>query len=382
MNLAFTLDTYRKRQSAALERMKTNGLDALIVNMPDNINYLCGFDSIGYLWYQALLLSPGLPEPVFFTRTTEEPCTWLTSAVREGRFYDIAKQDPIELVAAEIKKAGLAEKRIGIEMAAFTHLPYQWERLKTLLPKASFHDATLVVAEVRLKKSPEEIAYQRRAAQMADHGMRAAIAAIRPGMSEIQLSGIIANALAEAGSEYAAIPPMVTSGPRSGMIHAMASGRTFELGDTIIIEHAGVSRRYHAVFMRTVVLGRPSPRVKEVAEIMREATEAAIAELKPGADPAAPNRASDAVTGRAGITGNRAHRIGYSLGIAYPPTWLEAMMLAEGDPHRVEADMSFTIEPNMSFWREGFGYKIGETVLVTKQGPESLSAMDHNLIIV
>lgn len=382
MDLAFGLNVYEERVERTLKRMAAEGVEALIVTMPDNINYLCGFDSLGYLWYQALLLSPALSEPLFVTRTTEEPPTWETSAVRSALFYDISKEDPLALLAARLKQAGLGDRRIGVELAAFTFLPAQWERLKALLPEARFADASTLVAEERLVKSPQEIAYQASAAQMADYAMQKAFEALRPGLSEIALAGIVAAALAEAGSEYAAIPPMVASGPRSAMIHGMASNRTMRLGDVVIIEFAGVCRRYHAVLMRSAVLGRPGERLLTISRTMSEAMTAAIAALRPGAPAGAPNRACNAVTDELGITGNRAHRIGYSLGIAYPPTWLEAMILDDPDPHRIAPGMSFTIEPNMAFPEEGFGYKMGETVLCTAEGGRSLSALGHELVVI
>jgi Xaa-Pro dipeptidase len=78
----------------------------------------------------------------------------------------------------------------------------------------------------------------------------------------------------------------------------------------------------------------------------------------------------------------RCHRIGYSLGLAYPPTWLEAMFLHETDSHRIAPNMSFTIEPNLTLPDEGFGLKMGDTVLCTEDGGESLSALGHGLVVV
>ena len=382
MNLAFSLQTYQRRVERTLASLETEGLEALIVNMPDNINYLCGFDSIGYLWYQALVVSPALDAPVFFTRTTEEPCTWETSAVQDARFYDISTTDPIDMVADLLVERGLGDRRIGVEMQAFTLLPAQWERLKDRLPEAQLVDASTLVAELRLVKSAREIDYQRKAARMADAAMKACFEALRPGISEVELAGVASGALAAAGSEYAAIPPMVTSGPRSTMIHGMASRRSIGDGDVVIIELAGTCRRYHGVLMRTAVLGEPSVRLQQISDCMRQAMRASLTALEPGAKPGAANHACNAVTDRLGISANRAHRIGYSLGIAYPPTWLEAMILDDPDPHTVAAGMSFTIEPNLSFYEEGFGYKVGDTVLVTEQGSQSFSELDHGLLVV
>ncbi len=143
MDLAFDLNTYDERQRRTMKRMAASGLDALVVNMPDNLNYLVGFDTIGYLWYQALVLAPGLPTPVFFTRTTEEPCTWETSAVRDGRFFDIARQDPVEMVASLLKEAGVGDGAIGVEMAAFTMLPAQPGTEASAAPRAAIRSTAV-----------------------------------------------------------------------------------------------------------------------------------------------------------------------------------------------------------------------------------------------
>ena len=212
MMTAFPLRTYRQRIDAVKRRMSERGLDALVVNYPDNINYLTGFDSLGFLWYQALIISPKLANPIFLTRTSEEPCTYELSSLEEGIFYDIAKQDPLRIVADSLEGLGLSQGRIGLEMQASTFSPLQYTTLLRHMPNAHFEDASVVVAEERLIKTAEEIEYQRSAARMADYGMRAAFEALRPGMSEVEISGVVSKALGEAGSEYSAISPMCATG--------------------------------------------------------------------------------------------------------------------------------------------------------------------------
>ena len=208
MMTAFPLRTYRQRIEAVKRRMSERGLDALVINYPDNINYLTGFDSLGFLWYQALIISPKLANPIFLTRTSEEPCTYELSCLEEGIFYDIAKQDPLRIVADSLEGLGLSQGRIGLEMQASTFSALQYTTLLRHMPNAHFEDASVVVAEERLIKTAEEIEYQRSAARMADYGMRAAVDALRPGMSEVQIAGGVARARGDAGSEYAAISPM------------------------------------------------------------------------------------------------------------------------------------------------------------------------------
>lgn len=380
MELAFGLPTYHDRLARVRRRMSAQGLDGLVLSMPDVVHWLTGVSSVGYLWPQALVVSGS--DVQYVTRTTEEPGVRMCSWLAEPRVYDIAVEDPVEVIAQTVREYGLDRGNVGIELQAFTLLPASWDRLRELLPDVTWVDASLLVPEERLVKSPAEIAYQRQAAQMADYAMERVLAAIRPGIAETELAGIASQALGEAGSEYAAIPPMVVSGERSAMVHALASRRTVARGDVVCVELAGVVHRYHAVLMRTAVVGRPSPRVREVADCLRRATDAAVDAATAGAPAHAPDDACNAVLGELDLVRRRCHRIGYSLGVAYPPGWLEPMTLVAGDEHVLGGDMSFTVEPNLALPDEAFGLKMGETVLCTPDGPDPLTAFDHTLHVL
>jgi Xaa-Pro aminopeptidase len=217
---------------------------------------------------------------------------------------------------------------------------------------------------------------------MADFAMTRALESLRPGISETEVAGIAAAALGEAGSEYAAIPPMVVSGSHSALVHGMARRRSIGLGDVVCIELGASVHRYHAIVMRTAVIGRPSGRVVEVAECLKEAFEAAVAACEPGVPVHVPDDRCNEVLDRLDLRRRRCHRLGYSLGVAYPPGWLEPMTLVEGDEHKFAPGMSFSIEPNLTLPDEGFGMKLGDTVECTESGPVSLSRLDHDLVVV
>lgn len=380
MELAFDVATYRSRVASAREAMKEHDLDGLIATLPDAIFWFTGFDTIGYLWSQALLIDHTESEPKLFTRTTEGPGVNATTFLSDPVLYDIATTDPVQLIADAVKEAGMSPGRVGIDLSAFTLLPSNWERLKDALPEVEWLDTTEIVADLRLVKTPAELAYQQQAAEMADHAMRVAMDAVRPGISEVELAGIAAKALGEAGSEYVAIPPMVVSGERSAMVHGMASRRTISRGDVVCIELGASVHRYHAIVMRTAVVGTPTERVREVADCLREAYDAAVDAVGPGVKPEAPDDAANEVLSRLDLVRRRCHRIGYSLGIAYPPGWLEPMTLVAGDKRTLAPGMSFSIEPNLTLQDEGFGMKLGDTVRCTDEGGERLSAIDPELV--
>jgi Xaa-Pro aminopeptidase len=278
-----------------------------------------------------------------------------------------------------LRERGLADKKVGIDLYSFAFLPGQRDKLASELPQVEWVDTTDLVAELRVVKTPLEIAYQRQAAAIVDVAMEATLAALRPGISEVEVAGLAAAALGAAGSEYAAIPPMVSSGPRSAMVHGMASRRVIGQGDVVCIELGAAVHRYHAIVMRTAVIGAAPKRVADVYDCTRRGLEAAIDAAKPGAAADEPDDACNAVLAEMDLVRRRCHRIGYSIGVAYPPGWLEPMMLVAGDEHVLTPGMSFSLEPNLTLHDEGFGIKAGETVLCTEDGAERLSAVDLGL---
>lgn len=381
MQLAFPLVTYRQRLADVQQRLRDRELDAMLISIPDSVFWLTGVDSVGYLWPQALLVpAQAGSEPIFVTRTTEEPGVDAASWLSERRFYDISTKDPVDAIIEAVQELG-SLTRVGIEEDAFTMLPSTHRRITSAFPNVTWEDCSYVVPEARLIKTPAELEYQRQAAKIADAAMLATIEAVRPGVSEQELAGIAAAALGAHGGEHAAIPPMVVSGERSALVHCMASRRTVGLGDVVCIELAGVVNRYHAVLMRSVVVGTPSARVLEVAELQRESHLAAIAACQPGRPVHEPETAARNVLEPHGLHGNRCHRIGYSLGVAYPPGWLEPMTMVEGDEHVFAPGMSFTVEPNLHLPAEGFGLKLGDTVECTADGPRNMSALGHELVV-
>lgn len=383
LETAFPIATYRQRLGEVQTRMREAGLDAMLVSMPDAVHWLTGVDSVGYLWPQALIVPADAgSEPTFVTRTTEAPgvdaCSWLS----QRRFYDISVTDPVDALISAISELGFGSARIGLETDAFTMLPSTYLLIVAAFPDATVSDCSYVVPEARLIKSDAELAYQRQAAAIADHAMRVVLSRIRPGVSELHLAGIAAKALGQAGGEHAAIPPMVVSGERSALVHCMAGRRVLGRGDVVCIELAGVVHRYHAVLMRTATVGDPGPRVREVAELQKQAHLAAVAATASGNAVEEPEDAARAVLEPAGLHANRCHRIGYSLGVAYPPGWLEPMTMVQGDTHRFAPGMSFTVEPNLHLPEEGFGLKLGDTVECTASGPRTMTALEHDLFVV
>jgi Xaa-Pro dipeptidase len=165
------------------------------------------------------------------------------------------------------------------------------------------------------------------------------------------------------------------------MIHGMPSRRRLLAGDLVTIEHAGVFARYHVIVMRTISLGEPVARVREVARVQAEALAAGQAAVRPDGPVRAADDACRAVLRAAGLEAFLLHRLGFSLGVAYPPSWIEGMSIWAADPHRFAPGMVFSLEPNLCLAAEGFALKLGDTVLMGAGGPETLSGVARDVLV-
>ena len=96
MFMPFNEGEYRERLQAVRRTFAAQGLDAILVTLPDSLHWLTGYDTIGYLWTQALVIGAD-GEPRFITRTSEEPGFNETSILSEARFYDIATEDVVDV---------------------------------------------------------------------------------------------------------------------------------------------------------------------------------------------------------------------------------------------------------------------------------------------
>src|SRR5690606_18866523 len=129
-------------------------------------------------------------------------------------------------------------------------------------------DATELIAELKLVKSPAEIAYIRRAGEIADIAMARFGATLAAGRTELQLAGEVYAELLAHNSGIAASPINLVSGPRSAFSHGAPTERVLERGDFGSIELGATCRRYTATIGRQFAIGKPSDRMLELYDVV------------------------------------------------------------------------------------------------------------------
>lgn len=378
--LPFSPAEFNARLDACRQEMRARSIDYLVLNSPENIYYLSGYHTRGYYVFQALIVTHD-SEPTLFVRRFEQTNVARLSYYKNcviWRDTDI----PAELLARTLADLGATGNTIGVDANSGFFPVSAYTTLGDKLPGTTFVNGSPVLEKCRAIKSPQEIAYIRRAAETLTAGFAAAHEAARPGRTENDVAAAFYHAAISAGSEYTAGPPYVVSGPRTALPHATWAGRRIEDGDVVFIEGSGNWKRYSAAMMRTWSMGKPRENVRTAADTSIAALDAAIDAIKPGVTSSEVEAACRSTVDRAGLGHAFIHRTGYSVGVGFSPTWGEVpvMELKQNDQRVLQAGMVFHLVPIL-FPEPDFCAGFSATVLVTDTGAEILSDFSRELEI-
>jgi Xaa-Pro dipeptidase len=390
---AFDEQEYRARLDAVREQMAARDLDLCLISTPENIFYLSGLDHWGYFVPHVLIL-PAEGEMVLVTRQMEQ--VTVAHQVRHAAFQGYADHETaadvvvrllgdrarakgrVDAAAAAVVDALGASprlRRIGIEKWS-AGLPHGLaETLGAALPGVEWLDISGLIDTLRRVKSPREQACMRAAARISDAGMAAAIDAVHDGARERDIAAECHRAMIQAGGTFPGFGPFIRSTARLGEEHTSWGDGVCRAGDVVFLELSGCYRRYHAPLGRLVFVGRAPQAAVDMAKVCREAFDAAVAALAPGALARDVYGAWQAVVDAAGLAHYHRHHCGYLVGIGFPPSWTggnSVTGLRHDSDLEVRAGMSF----HMLSWLMGTGrgdYFISNTVLLGPHGPEVLT---------
>jgi Xaa-Pro dipeptidase len=374
---AFPIDEYKTRIEKIKKVMEHRRIDLMLITSPENIYYVSGFDSIGYYQHQVLFLSLAGGQPVLLVQAVEETLAHATSWLDSFELWAHG-MDPIEITIDKIKELVGDSPNIGVEKAGWWLKIGTYEKIKENLPKATFSDVSDLIPELRIYKSELEVEYVRRAAELSDIGLQKAIEAVQEGVTENDVAAEVYHALFKNGSEYSPIPFLINSGSKSASLHGTSTDKVIEKGDVVTLELGGVCNRYTVNPLRTVVVGKPSEKIKEIHGLLHDALTEATAAVKPGVPVGELDRITRRITKKYDF--GRLHRTGYGLEAGYPPAWMGNLSILNGDPHILEPRMVFSIEPTIVVRDEGFGVVLGNNILVTENGHEVLNKLPLDLV--
>ncbi|HLR20570.1 MAG TPA: M24 family metallopeptidase [Tissierellaceae bacterium] len=386
--LYFSVEEYKERLKRTKSKMEEKGLDLLIVTDPANMNYLTGFDGWSFYVHQCLIVALDREEPIWVGRGQDANAAEITSYLNEENvipytddYVQSLVKHPMDFVSDIIQREGYGNKTIGTEMDTYYFTAKCQESLVSNLKNAKFKDATNLVNWVKIIKSDKEIEYIRKAAIIVEKTMETAYNSVEKGVRQNEAAANVYHAqiygTEEFGGDYTSIVPLMPSGVRTSTPHLSWTDEKYNEGDTVILELAGCYRRYHCPLSRTMIIGEAPQKVKDLANVVAEGLTDALNSIKPGITCEEVERVWAKSISKSGFI--KDSRIGYSMGLNFPPDWGEhTASFRPGDKTVLEPNMTFHMIPGI--WLDDCGVDISESFRVTESGIELFTNYPRKLL--
>ena len=378
MKLLFEREEYLARIARVKKVMSERGIDVLLVSSPANQFWLTGYDGWSFYTPQMVAVRLDAEEPIWVGRKMDAVGAKFTAFLKPENvvpYPDIyvgsSELHPMQFMAEELARRGWDHGVVGVETDDYYYTAKWDQLLRAGLPKARFVDAFLLVNRCRMKKSARELEFMRQAGRIAAAAQQAAFEKAAPGVRQCdvmaELYRVTTAGLPEFGGTFPCKPPNAMVGEIASAPHLSWTDEPLKPDDLFYIEMGGIRHRYHSPLSRCIYLGKPTGKMQEVAQVIAEGLNAVLEAVKPGVLCEELSAVWKATIARRGI--DKDSRLGYPVGIGYPPTWGElTASIRAGDRTVMEEGMTFHVIP--AIWLEKYGIVISETFAVTARGAE------------
>ena len=327
--LGFSLEEYLRRYELVLAAMAERGLDALCMRSPENITYMTGYETPGYYKYHCLVMGPGF-DPVLILRRFESlnipEYAWIPS-LRPGRRLG-APPHPHRPRAAPARARG-GEAHRGGEAGLVLHRRGARDpdaRPARRAPSRTPSTCSVERAHDQVRRGDRDDAPLRRDPRPG--GAARAWTCAPPGCRTTGSTPRSTECSSRTPGSTWACPPSSSPGPRTCLPHQTARGETIGEKDLVYFEVSCSQWRYAVAIMRTLFIGEPDARQRACAEAVIGAVDRAMEVIRPGVTSEEVDREARAVVEKAGFGDYFRHRLGYSIGVNYPPDWGEGEIIS------------------------------------------------------
>lgn len=344
-------------------RLEELGLDGMLISSTYNRRYITGFTGTA----GAALITKN--KALFITdfRYTEQ-------AVEQCLGYEIIRQKGSipEEVASQVKKLGI--QKLGFEEEHVTFSLYK------VLEKGIAAELVPISGEIeklRLIKTASEIKILKEAAEIADAAFKHIINFIRPGLTELEVSNELEFFMRKSGAASSSFDIIVASGYRTALPHGVASDKLIETGDFVTLDFGAYYKGYVSDITRTISVGEPADKLKDIYNIVLEAQKLGVSKIKPGMT----GKQADALTrdyiAEHGYGEYFGHSTGHGIGLEVH----EGPALSMKSDIVLEPGMVVTVEPGIYIPGLG-GVRIEDDIVITEDHNERLTYSDKELIIL
>jgi Xaa-Pro aminopeptidase len=368
-------DPYQERLKRCCRLMKEAGMNVLLLTKPANMFYITGD---GRLCAYAMITQEG-KVALGVPQTDVEDMRHLAHFDHIVGFED--EVGMIHSIAHNFEHFGIQQGVMGLEytyltqsmMGIFTH-PHA--KPTDIIVK----DCTPILSELRIVKDAEEVERIRAAAKVAKSGMKAAVEAVKSGITESQIAAEAEYAMRKAGADEF-WRTYVSSGPRTNIAHGLPTQRKLKTGDLVMIDIHPIVKGYSADICRTVCVGRPKPEQQVAYDLYLKAQQATIAKVKKGVGMVELEQTLHGVIKEGGhgnhIFGPPIHGVGIEFEESPLPPG-HAFFHGEKEPPPLEANVVIAVG-NCGLYTGPWGVRVEDTVVVGQEGPMVLTTYPRQL---
>lgn len=382
MALVFTPAEYAARIHVAAERLRAADLDGLLIFRQESMYYLTGYDTSGYSMFQGMLLTAD-GRVALLTRTADRIQSRATSVVEDIRiWYDHEGANPAIDLRAMLADYGLHNQRLGVEYHAYGLTGQRAKLVDAALSDfCELSDASDLIRQQRLVKSPAELDYVRAAGAISDEILAIARAKVAPGVATKSIYADMLHAVLSAGGDPSASRWPLGAGEQALFGRYHTGNEAISANDNVCFEPAASIRHYHSCQMFNIVTGVATAMQRRMHNACCDALDACLETLRPANTVGELYAAHGKTLDSAGFADARLAACGYTLGATYPPTWMDWPMVWADNPQVLETGMVFFLHMILFDEVSGTSMCLGETAIVGSDACERINHLPRELMV-
>jgi Xaa-Pro dipeptidase len=382
MALHFSASEYQSRIRAAMASMQKNNLDGLLMFQQESMYYLTGYDTFGFCFFQCLYLSAD-GRLALLTRSADLRQAQHTSIIEDIRIWtDQVGAQPATQLRDMLESLGARGTRLGIETNSYGLTHFNGKAVDAAMDGfCHLVESTNLIDLLRLVKSPAELKFVRKAGVLGDEALKAGIKKTRAGADEGDILAVQHAAIFSGGGDYPGNEFIIGSAKDALLCRYKSGRRKLSKRDQLTLEFAGVYRHYHAAFMRTLVIGKPSKHHIAMDEACRAALNEVENAMVPGKTAGDVFAAHARVMDAHGMQKHRLNACGYSLGAKFTPSWMDFPMFYKGNDVELATGMVFFAHMILMDSEAGAAYCLGRTYIIGARKPEPVSKFPLTMIV-
>lgn len=344
------------------ERFNDLGIDGMLITSSSNRRYMTGFTGTA----GTALISER--EAKFIT-----DFRYVEQATDQAKGYEIVEnRNVIEEVTEQVQSMGIT--KLGFEQ---DHLSYKQFNDFNEKVQVELVPVSGVIEQLRTIKTEKEIKILKTAAEIADQAFTHILKYIRPGVTEMDVNNELEFYMRKQGATSSAFDTIVASGYRSAMPHGVASNKVIEKGDMVTMDFGAYYQGYCSDITRTVAVGEPQGKLKEIYDIVHKALEKGTESLKAGVSCKELDSVVRDYINEQGYGEEFGHGTGHGIGLEIH----ENPYFSQKSEDVLQSGHVMTVEPGIYLPGVG-GVRIEDDALITEDGHEVLTHSPTHLIIL